>query len=124
MEQKQKIPRKERISRISMLMKALKDIPETQRQQIADNLGIVNVEGRTLSPSNQILISLQLEKFSVVGGFKQWLKAGRCVRKGEHGALIFFPVGNKDENGDVTEAEKFFVGVVFDVSQTEEISQN
>lgn len=120
-QEKSKMSRKDRIA---ILRKKLASISEEQRNEIAKNLAIVTVEGRLLSPYNQVLLGLQLQNPSVVGGFKQWLKAGRCVRKGEHGALIFFPVGDKDENGNVEDAEKFFTATVFDISQTDELSKN
>ncbi len=120
-QEKSKMSRKDRIS---ILRKKLASLSPMQRQAIADKLGIVTVEGRSLSTCNQVLLALQLPNPTIVGGFKQWLKAGRYVRKGEHGALIFFPVGQKDENGDVEDAEKFFVAAVFDISQTDELNKN
>ncbi|MDZ7766902.1 MAG: ArdC family protein [Melioribacteraceae bacterium] len=87
------------------------------------SLSIKNIEGRELSDYNQLMIRFQLGNASIVGGFKQWKKQGRAVRKGEHGALILFPVGPKDKDGEVEQAETFFTGVVFDISQTEEIQE-
>jgi antirestriction protein ArdC len=61
---------------------------------------------------------------TVVGGFKQWLKAGRSVRQGEHGAIILYPVGPKDQEGNLEDPERFFSATVFDISQTESISES
>jgi hypothetical protein len=58
---------------------------------------------------------------SVVGGFQQWIKAGKVVKRGEHGMTIWFPIGRKNDDGNILEAEKFYTATVFDVSQVEEI---
>jgi hypothetical protein len=41
------------------------------------------------------------------------------VRKGEHGFIIWFPVGQKDEEGETVNAETFYMATVFDISQVE-----
>ena len=59
---------------------------------------------------------------SIVGGFKQWRRAGRTVMKGQHGYSILFPTGTKDsETGDIEDVCKFCAGTVFDIAQTEEL---
>jgi len=56
-----------------------------------------------------------------VRGFHAWLKAGRVVRKGEHGIKIVAPVmGNSDGNTKVVTIKPAYV---FDVTQTQERTQ-
>lgn len=91
---------------------------------------IVTIEGRTLSPTNSVLVIRQSQGATVVGGFKQWIKAGRAVRKGERAAAyIFVPSTRKGtvnwmtgERDDEAEQTVFIMAPVFDVSQTEELA--
>lgn len=107
-------------------------MPELERVQLANRLGIVTCEGHELSLCNTMLVALQCPTASIVGGFRQWLKQGRCVKKGEHGMMIWCPTGGKP--GEVppmavivygTEPPKadhrFIIGTVFDISQTAEL---
>lgn len=105
----------------------IKALSEVQRAELAASCPVVNIEGHVLSLKNRCLIALQSPAATVVGGFRQWLKVGRCVRKGEHGISIWVPAGGrkaKKEDGDTEYAEGaetfFIAGTVFDVSQTEE----
>ena len=57
---------------------------------------------------------------TIVGGFRQWLREGRAVRKGEHGLGILIPRFEKGEGGDGPGSlNGFLYGTVFDVSQTD-----
>ena len=108
-------------------------MPAAKRVAMANKLGLVNCEGRALSMGNMLLVALQLPNASVVGGFKQWLRHGRAVRKGEHGAMIWVPVGTRstekaeptedgEEPANTSESDtRFVTGTVFDISQTNEI---
>lgn len=74
---------------------------------------------------------------TVLGGFVEWRKQGRAVRKGEHGYMIWIPIGIRQEqvsavdtNGELTTMLQdssadvhFTIGTVFDISQTEEIGK-
>lgn len=116
MEEKEK---KDRRERVEDLKRKILSLSPAEREAITASLGMLTIEGRSLSPQNQLMIYFQLGKATVVGGFKQWRDCGRTVRKGEHGAVIFFPVGAKNkETGEVEEAERFYTAVVFDISQT------
>jgi len=135
---KLKQEKKEKIIRIR---KTLFEMSEEQRNQIAEKYGIVTVEGHLLTPHNQCFLVAQLAlldasrsgselNFTVVGGFRQWRKAGRSVRKGEHGFLIFVPSKQKEETENQIdnfiaddEDVKFYTATVFDISQTELINQ-
>jgi len=101
-----------------------------QREQYAARMpGLVTCEGRVLSMFNHCLLASQSEiPLTIVGGFRQWLKTGRCVRKGEHGLMIWFPrqprkgttAAPEPEPGEQTDTRTtFMIGYVFDVTQTE-----
>ena len=110
-----------RKEKINLLNKQISSISEEKKREMASKFGIVNIEGKYYSLHNQLLISMQLENPTVCAGFKQWQESKRKIRKGEHGALILFPVGSKDKNGNVEEPTNFLTAVVFDISQTEDM---
>ena len=88
---------------------------------------VVTIDGRTLSMRNQAMIIMQLDRPTVVGGFRQWKQAGRHVSKGQHGAMILYPrVSRPAEDADPAEAGEetisFGTATVFDVSQTAELA--
>lgn len=104
-----------------------------ERAEILRRIGkVVNIEGHVMSDWNTILMWYQRHErgeLSVVGGFQQWKKAGRIVKKGEKGMWMLFPMflTRKTESGDDAidpqTGEKdiltrFRVGTVFDISQT------
>jgi len=132
----QKAKAAERRERFRALAKQVADMPEEARAQILMRVGaVLTCDGRQLSLTNTMLLVSQCPTVSLVGGFRQWIKAGRAVRKGEHGHMIWVPLKPRDEasvpapvepNGHArakeTESEMhFMVGTVFDVSQTQEI---
>jgi hypothetical protein len=137
-DQEKELYRQEKKEKINRIRKTLSEMTEEQRQAVAEKFGIVTVEGHSLSAHNQCFLVAQSElNFSIVGGYRQWKKAGRSVRKGEHGFYLFVPSITKEEtlvspNGGENAAEAssdddtpfFFTAVVFDISQTEEISTN
>lgn len=107
-------------------IKAFSTVEMAQWQAAA--AGIMTVDGRTLSDHNMILCYFQRAGVTVVGGFRQWLKAGRAVRKGEHGLMIWVPIGapKAADDGAVAVSDSgekpgFITGTVFDVTQTDEI---
>ncbi|WP_237236707.1 ArdC family protein [Rothia nasimurium] len=85
------------------------------------------------SEKNQHLIFVQNENATECAGFQQWKKSGRQVMKGERGIKIFAPTKftvkdeegkpQKDENGEDKKRDGFIMVTVFDISQTEEITQ-
>ena len=95
---------------------------EEQRASLAARSSIATIEGRTLSPFNACMVASQCPNATIVGGFRQWLAAGRCVRKGEHGFAIWCPTSKKTEDDSEETAVRFVLGTVFDVSQTDEIT--
>lgn len=129
--------KEEKKTRIKELMNKLSQFSEEQRQALVDRLGILNPEGHMLTGRNQALLYFQAggNPLSVVGGFQQWQKYGRVVRKGERGYLIavpsnvtksnaVFPInGNESTVVDVADDDIFFLWkAVFDISQTEELT--
>lgn len=132
----QEAARDARRAKFKTLWKQVSAMPECERILIANKLGLVTCDGHALSPGNQYLIFLQNNAASVLGGFRQWQKHGRRVKKGEHGAMIWVPCGSgKKATGEATPASQtdgaaepgaggdsfFVVGTMFDISQTEEM---
>jgi hypothetical protein len=126
--------REERHQAFRALWKRVAAMPELERVQLTAKHGIVTVEGHQLSLANQMLIVLQIPAPSVVGGFRQWIKQGRAVRKGQHGAMIWCPAGARKEADGATAPNpapqdaptedndrRFIIGTVFDISQTDEL---
>lgn len=120
---------KARRDRFRVLAKSVADMTPDARQAFANDNGLLRtVQDRALSVFNTCLVYSQFPSATLVGGFQQWRKAGRCVRKGEHGAMIWVPIGKPRENPDGADFGKrdddarpgFIVGTVFDVSQTDE----
>lgn len=111
------------------LARRIGNMTAEQRQAIAPACPIMTVEGRPLSPINALLVAGQCNSATIVGGFRQWIKAGRCVRQGEHGLWIWVPTTTKGPGvniitgGAVAEVEetRFIMAPVFDVSQTAEL---
>ena len=112
----------ERKAKFSELAKALKAMDESAKIDfVADRL-IHNVDQKQMSLRNTALMLMQRpdEIPTVVGGFKQWLNAGRCVKKGEHGMMIWYPSSRTKEDTEEEET-RFYVGTVFDIAQTAEL---
>lgn len=122
-----------RKAQFRQFIKKVADMTEVERAELGRRMaGVVTADGGTLSLRNLMLIFLQHSGATVVGGFRQWLKHGRCVRKGEHGMMIWVPTvrgGQKtegepapSENPEAQSELRFLIGTVFDISQTEEIN--
>ena len=93
----------EKKQQLKELMERLKALTPAQRQLLLDRGMIATIEGRVLSAHNTIMVYFQSTRTipTLVGGFKQWKAAGRTVKRGEHGLTIWFPVGQKDEEGEL-----------------------
>lgn len=111
---------------IKNLCAIVKALPIEKRVLLAASYGIRNPDGRELSPFNQCLLVHQNSSVSIVGGFQQWKKLGRSVKKGERSMAIWVPCGKQAESaGEAganpdTENDRFFIlGSVFDITQTE-----
>jgi len=128
--EEQKAKSAERKTKFRALVKQVAGMTDQERAHLTNKIGaIVTCEGHALSLTNTMLVITQNPVASMVGGFRQWLKAGRCVRKGEHGQMIWVPCGSNGTNSadpeisPVNEHDEvhFIIGTVFDVSQTESI---
>jgi antirestriction protein ArdC len=105
-------------------------MPEDERTALALSLcEVVTVEGHVLSFHNACLLAMQTPAATVVGGFQQWRRAGRTVRKGEHGAMIWAPTKRHgaddtpaaDNGSELAERRHFIAVTVFDVAQTDAV---
>lgn len=87
--------------------------------------------GSRYSLGNTLLIAMQRPDATTVAGYGAWRKAGRQVRKGEHGIAILAPLVRRrtDDNTDTTTGDTdqrgrngvfaFKSVAVFDISQTD-----
>jgi len=109
------------------------ELSEEQRQEIVAGVGaVVTCEGHPLSFFNTCLLIHQRVNVSVVGGFQQWKRVGRHVKKGEHGLQIWIPIKGKEEEtpsveavqADEEEKPTFIIGTVFDILQTDELQDS
>jgi hypothetical protein len=115
---------------IKNLCAIIKAMPEEKRVLLAHSYGIRNTEGHELSVYNQCLLVHQNSSVSIVGGFAQWKKLDRHVKKGSKALAIWVPCTRKAEAGpgaivpagvDPSDLDEsfFVIGNVFDISQTE-----
>lgn len=120
----QKAQAAEKRERMRALSKRIAGMSEDERRAlIAQCPAVITIEERALSPKNQMMLAFQLPKATIVGGFRQWLKHGRAVRKGEHGASIWIPLFAQagDDSAAEPDEKRFGLATVFDVSQTDEV---
>lgn len=141
----QKAAAKARRDQIAELWRQVGEMDDATRARLTEKVGaIVTPEGRELSLNNTLLLMLQRPNATVCGGFQQWLKVGRCVRKGEKALALWVPVSKSDNGADSTPApgaflalpapregtpagdpvakrRPFILGNVFDISQTRPI---
>jgi antirestriction protein ArdC len=119
----------ERRTQMQTLSKQIAAMSEAERQTLAAQIGtIVTCEQRALSPYNTCMVAAQRPGITIIGGFQQWKRLGRAVRKGEKGVYIWVPLGPRsesDRSGDGTapDERRFRLVAVFDVSQTDEETQ-
>lgn len=125
--EKQRAERKEKRVAIMKRMHELMDTLSQEGKQ--PPLGYVSPKGYQFSARNCCMLAVQDVPYGVVAGFQQWKQIGRSVKKGEHGALILFPITKKakeDENRptDTSISAKdlevhFSTTTVFHFNQTE-----
>lgn len=123
--------RDERRAAFRKLVKRVADMSDVQKAELG-RYGAVKLDGSSFGPCNTMLIALQSPGASMCASFGNWIKAGRCVRKGEHGVSIWVPIGGKKitnettgatENESGSEKPGFTSGTVFDVSQTDALTE-
>ncbi len=114
--------------KIQAIFQSVKDLTPEQKEQIILSMLVKNPEGHLLSGKNMLLLNRQAAiynpeiSFSVVGGFNQWQKHNRKVKKGESGFYIAIPSKKQEKQTETNDEVFFFFKAVFDVSQTEELS--
>ena len=114
----------ERKAKVQQLAKRLKSLTDDQKADFIAQYGaIVTIEGHALSRNNTCLLLFQMNGTipTVVGGYRQWQRAGRQVQKGEHGSIIWFPRITGQTEEDPGELQGFMLATVFDISQTKEM---
>ena len=115
--------------KIQAIYQSVKDLTQDQKDQLMMQLNIKNPEGHFLSGNNCLLLDRQAAiynpniSFSVVGGFQQWQKHNRQVKKGESGFYIAIPSKKENQDSENSDEVFFFFKAVFDISQTEEFTK-
>lgn len=122
----QTVARDEKRAKFQAMALSIAEMTDDQRAELASKMpALATIEGRPLSMHNSCLIATQLPTATIVGGFRQWLAAGRCVAKGQRGLSIWIPTSRKgkseDGQADGTADVYFVAGTVFDISQTVEL---
>jgi hypothetical protein len=112
------------------IAKQVARLSDAERAELASRAPVTTCEGHALSTFNQIFLAYQSAmSLTLVAGFRQWLKAGRAVKQGQHAAgYIYVPMMSKSKAGDpetVADPDelRFRLVPVFDVTQTQEIGQ-
>ena len=78
-----------------------------------------SIDGKEYSSTNQCFLANQGASDGVFGGFQQWKKISRTVKKGEHGFCIVFPMIHAKKEGQKEESRHFAMVSVFHFDQTE-----
>ena len=107
----------ERRARFRAIATQVAAMTDAERGTLAARIMPTTIEGHPLSVHNAVLAYMQRPDVTIVGGFRQWIAAGRCVRKGEHGIMVWAPTKNRDEESD---RPGFVPITLFDVAQTDE----
>lgn len=126
------LARRDALKKIACMVSEM--TPDQRRAMVHKFGAIVNCEGRALSEYNSIFVLSQAQNASMLGGFRQWRKVGRKVRKGAKALAIWIPTGSSEENteaaADLTVADvgqdvksatmrpRFRLVWVFDILQT------
>lgn len=107
----------EKKDKIKQLRNYLSTLDNEQRQELANKVGVISIDGHSFSVTNQVLMAYQNPKVTIVGGFNQFKQVGRMIKKGEHGMVIFYPSARKNEDTGEDDVN-FYCGTVFDIAQT------
>ncbi|KGT73707.1 hypothetical protein MA20_42940 [Bradyrhizobium japonicum] len=127
---KKENPNKEKARQLAQ---QIANMTDEQKAQWLARVPILTIDGSALSGNNQLLAALQCQTATMVGGFQQWIAAGRVVQEGQSALYIFAPTGARkaeasapsNEAGAAEAAEaptvRFVMVPVFDVAQTKEL---
>jgi hypothetical protein len=115
--------RKETLRKLATSVREMTE--EEQVAEVAKSGLIPSIAGRDLSPFNSIFLRRQMAGVQQVGGFQQWRKEKRKVKKGSKALAIWMPLKKKEDKKDAPDKEEtdslmFRIVNVFDISQTEE----
>lgn len=110
--------REEKRAKLRELARLVSLMPEDERQRFVQAHPVHTCAGRILSPFNQCFAIMQNPQASMVGGFRQWLKVGRHVKKGERGLSIWVPTSKRGE----TSADDGTAPVALDDIQSQELA--
>src|SRR5262245_41230196 len=131
MTEEQQAAYEERRAQMRAITKKIAAMTPEDRMQMAAQVGVVlTCERRALSPFNCCMLVHQRPDVTIVGGFQQWKRVGRMVKKGEHGCYIWIPLGTRetDDQGmtrtDMPDEKRFKLVAVFDVAQTETMEED
>lgn len=120
----QKAKAEERRAQLKELAARVSAMTDEQKAALLDKVGtVLTCEGHPLSLHNTMMLAYQADRVSMVGGYRQWQAVGRQVRKGEKSLGIWIPGGSKEEKEENERPAFFIFGSVFDVSQTDPISE-
>jgi len=111
-----KIISKNRRQSARKLAKEISALSDKEIKNWVSRTSISTIDGHILSANNICMIDSQIPHATVVGGYLQWLRAGRYVKVGQQGAAISVPF--KVNEGEINERTVFKIGYVFDISQT------
>jgi len=115
---------KEKREKIRGIAKQIAAMTDDQRRELVRDWP-TTIEGHAVSLKNACLLAYQ-GTATVIGGFRQWKKAGRFVKKGESSKVIWAPIGPRktdEDKGEIAEdgeRPNFVLVSVFDISQTED----
>ncbi len=115
------------------LARQIANMTDEQKAAWLERVPVLSIERRPLSGGNHMLAAMQCDGATMVAGFRQWLAAGRSVRKGQTALYIFAPAGRGKAEAEPPasagadpgaveggESVRFLLVPVFDVSQTDE----
>lgn len=116
------------------IAKRVRLMSREEREALAERNGFLTCEGHRLSPYNTCYLLYQgcpWEAGAMVGGFRQWERAGRYVRAGEHAVgYIYVPMGGGKQRaeGDGNESDekeslRFTLVPMFSLTQTEIVGE-
>jgi hypothetical protein len=119
------------------LARKIADMSDSERAEFAARCPVIlTIDGRPISGRNGMLAMMQCQNVTVIGGFRQWLAAGRAVRQGEKALYIFVPSSRRVDaaaspgadspdgtDAGAAESVRFLMAAVFDVSQTDAVAE-
>ncbi len=117
----------EKKEKLRKLSKMVSDMPESERlERFRGN--VLGCAGTVFSAFNTCFLIAQNPKCTLVGGFDQWKKQKRQVKKGETAMAIWIPAPFGSKEGEAIDSEnkgmRFILkNCMFDISQTEEMTE-